>query len=49
MPLTFHLRGDAYPCGGGSWTQLSIGLLHHGTRACTLAYLWVIPDGRMLG
>ena len=27
-PLTFLLRGDAYPCAGGSWTQLSIGLLN---------------------
>ena len=26
-PLTFIVCGDAYPCVGGSWTQLSIGLL----------------------
>ena len=41
-PLTFLLRGDAYPCAGGSWIQLSIGLLNHGARARTPAYLWVI-------
>ena len=41
-PLTFIVRGDAYPCAGGSWTQLSIGLLHHGARGRTPAYLWVI-------
>ena len=40
--LTFLLRGDAYPCAGGSWTQLSIGVLNHGTRRRTPAYLWVI-------
>ena len=34
-PLTFLLQGDAYPCAGGSWTQLSIGLLNHGARAHT--------------
>ena len=31
-PLTFIVRGDAYSCGGGSWTQLSIGLLNHSAR-----------------
>ena len=41
-PLTFLLRRDAYPCAGGSWTQLSIGLLNHGARVRTPAYLWVI-------
>ena len=41
-PLTFIMRGDAYPCAGGSWTQLSIGLLNHGVRGHTPAYLWVI-------
>ena len=41
-PLTFIVRGDAYPCAGGSWTQLSIGLLNHGARGRTPAYLWVI-------
>ena len=41
-PLTFILRGHAYPCAGGSWTQLSIGLLNHSARGRTPAYLWVI-------
>ena len=41
-PLTFLLRGDAYPCASGSWTQLSIGLLDHGARGPPPAYLWVI-------
>ena len=41
-PLTLIVRGDAYPCAGGSWTQLSIGLLNHGARGRTPAYLWVI-------
>ena len=37
-PLTFIVRGDAYPCAGGSWTQLSIGLLNHSKRGRTPAY-----------
>ena len=41
-PVTFIVRGDAYPCAGGSWTQLSIGLLNHGARGRTPAFLWVI-------
>ena len=41
-PLTFIVCGDAYPCAVGSWTQLSIGLLNHGARGRTPAYLWVI-------
>ena len=41
-PLTFIVRGDAYPCAGGSWTQLSMGLLNHGKRGRTFANLWVI-------
>ena len=40
--LTFIVRGDAYPCAGGSWTQLSIGILNHGARGRTPAYLWVL-------
>ena len=40
--LTFIVRGDVYPCAGGSWTQLSIGLRNHGARGRTPAYLWVI-------
>ena len=41
-PLTFLLRGDTQPCAGGSWTQLSIGLLNHGARGRTPDYVWVI-------
>ena len=41
-PLTFIVRGDAYSCAGGSWTQLSTWLLNHGKRGRTPAYLWVI-------
>ena len=41
-PLTFIVRGDVYPCAGGSWTQLSIGLLNHGARGRRAPYLWVI-------
>ena len=41
-PLTFTMRGDAYPCATGSWTQLWIGLLNHGKRGRTPAYWWVI-------
>ena len=41
-PLTFIVRGDAYPCAAQGWTQLSIGLLNHGKRGRALAYLWVI-------
>ena len=37
-PHTFLMCGDAYPCAGGSWSQLSIGLLNHRAPA----YLWVI-------
>ena len=41
-PLTFIVRGDAYPCAGGSWTQLSIGLPNHRVRGRTPSYLWMI-------
>ena len=41
-PLTFLIRGDAYRCFPGSWTQLSIGLLNHGARGRAPPYLWVI-------
>ena len=40
-PLTFVVRGDGYPCAG-SWSQLSVGLLNHGLKARTPAFLWVI-------
>ena len=42
QPLTFLLRRDAYPCAGGSWTQLSVGLLNHGAQARAPAYLSLI-------
>ena len=41
-PPTFLPRGDACPCAGGSWTQLSIGLLNHGARGRTPTNVWVI-------
>ena len=41
-PLTFIVHGDAHLCTGGSWTQLSIGLLDHGARGHTPGYLCVI-------
>ena len=41
-PLTFVVRGDAYPCASGSWPQLFIGLLNHRKRVRTPAYLWVV-------
>ena len=41
-PLTFVVRGDGYPCAGGSWSQLSVGLLNHGLKARTPAFLCVI-------
>ena len=41
-PLTFVVRVDGYPCAGGSWSQLLVGLLNHGVKARTPAFLWVI-------
>ena len=41
-PPTCIVRGDAYPCAGGSWTQVSIGLLNHGAQGRTPGYLRVI-------
>ena len=41
-PLTFVVRDDGYPCAGGSWSQLSVGLLNHGLKARTPAFLLVI-------
>ena len=40
--LTSNERAEVYLCAGGNWTQLSIGLLNHGKRGHTPAYLWVI-------
>ena len=44
-PLTLVVRGDGYPCAGGSWSQLSVGLLNHGEKARTPAVLWIIDMG----
>ena len=41
-PLNFVVRGDGYPCAGGSWSQLSVVLLNRGLKARTPAFLWVI-------
>ena len=41
-PLTFVVWGGGYLCAGGSWSQLSVGLLNHGLKARTPAFLWVI-------
>ena len=38
----FVVRGDGYPCGVGTWSQLSVGLLNHVVKARTRAFLWVI-------
>ena len=36
------VRDDSYPCAGGSWSKLSVGLLNDGEKARTPAFLWVI-------
>ena len=41
-PLTFVVRADGYPCAGGSWSQLSVGLLNYGLKVRTPAFPWVI-------
>ena len=41
-PLTLVVRGNGYPCTGGNWSQLSVGLLNHGEKARTPAFPWVI-------
>ena len=41
-PLTFVVQGDGYPCAGGNWSLLWVGLLYHGVKARTPAFLWVI-------
>ena len=41
-PLSFVVRGDGYPCAGGTWSQLSVGLFNHGVKARKPAFLWVI-------
>ena len=42
FPLTLVVRGDGYPCAASSWSQPSVGLLNHGLKARTPAFLWVI-------
>ena len=37
-PLTLVVRGDGYPCAGGSWSQLSVGLLMGKRRAHPPSY-----------
>ena len=44
-PLTFVVRGDGYLCAGGSWSQLSVGLLNHGLKALTPAFHIIIGMG----
>ena len=41
-PLTLVVRRDGYPCAGGGWSQLSVGLLNHRVRVRTLAFQCVI-------
>ena len=38
----FIVRGEAFPCAGGSWSHLGIALANHGARARQTAYYWVI-------
>ena len=42
FPLTFIVRGDAYPVAGGNWTQLTISLANFERLACPPAGLWVL-------
>ena len=41
-PHTLVVQGDGYPCTGGNWSQLLVGLLKHGVKSRTPAFLWVI-------
>ena len=38
----FIVRGDAFPCAGGSLSHLGVALANHGARARQPAYYWVI-------
>ena len=40
--LRFLIRGDDYPCGGGSWAHWSVALLKHGYLSHTLSHCWPI-------
>ena len=42
FPLTFIVRGDAYPVAGGNWTQLTIPLANFDSLARSPAGLWVL-------
>ena len=42
FPLTFIVRGDAYPVAGGIWTQLTISLANFERLARSPAGLWVL-------
>ena len=42
FPLTFIVRGDAYPVAGGNGTQLTISLVHFDHLARSPAGLWVL-------
>ena len=42
FPLTFIVRGDAYPVAGGNWTQLTISLANFDSLARSPAGLWVL-------
>ena len=42
FPLTFIVRGDAYPVAGGKWTQLTISLANFDRFARSPAGLWVL-------
>ena len=42
FPLTFIIRGDAYPVAGGNWTQLTISLANFDRLARSPAGLWVL-------
>ena len=39
FPLTFLVRGDAYPVAGDNWTQLTISLAYFDRLACSRAGL----------
>ena len=42
FPLTFIIRGDAYPVAGGNWTRLTISLADFKCLARSPAGLWVL-------
>ena len=42
FPLTFMVRGDAYPVAGGNWTQLTISFANFERLARSPAGFWVL-------